>query len=257
MRTAITCITILLCSCAAWAQTAQPLTPDQAAEQLKKLPPGSSIVLERTHDGGNITVEEEASGQGAALNARGKEIVSNFNGTAPGAALGGGRSATGGDTETSNKVKGGDNLWANPLMWVGILCCLGAGVALYLRLPFRVAIIAGVAGLGFISAAIFPWILPFALGGVLLAVVGPYIYREWAHKQEKVAHAEDEAAAIKNREALRAVVAGVGDFGKAAKDSNNPTVDPTAYERLKEFIQSHALPSDDAVIKDIKNQDRV
>lgn len=255
MRTAISCIAALLCSCSAWAQGT--LTPEQAAEQLKKLPPGSTIVLERTHDGGNITVEEEATGEGASLNARGKEIVSNFNSTAPGAALGGGRTASGGDTETSNKVKGADNLWANPLLWVGILCCAGAGVAIYMRLPIRVAIIAAVAGAGFIVAAMIPWILPFAIGAALLAVVGPYIYSEWANKQEKAAHAEDEEAANKHREALRAVVAGVAAFGKAANDKDNPTVAPTAYTRLKEFIQNHASPEDEVMIRTIKSNDRV
>lgn len=227
---------------------AQPLSPEEAADQLRQLPPGSTITLERTYDGGNIAVEEEASGVGAGLNARGQEIVSDFNSSAPGAALGGGRSASGGDTETSNKVKGND-LWANPLLWAGILCLIGSGVAVYLRI-YRAALVAGLLGGSLIAAVLAPLLMVFIVAAAVLVVVVPYIYKEW---QSKV---DGEDAHLKS-ETLRAVVAGVADFGKAAKDTTNPLVTPDSYDRLKSSIQSQLAPEEEAVVKAIKERDRL
>lgn len=252
MRT-IAVIACFALTCACWGQS---LTPEQAAEQLKQLPPGSSIILERTHDGGNITVEEEATGTGAALQARGKEIVSTFNSTAPGATLGKDRGATGGDTETNNKVKGGDNLWANPLLWVGILCILGAGVAVYLRM-FKAAMIAGLAGGCLIAAALAPMLFGFAIAAALLVVVVPYIHKEWHAKQLNAENQAIKTEAKVKDDTLRSVVAGVADFGKAAKDTTNPLITPDAYERLKSYISSHMLPEEAVVVREIKDKDRL
>lgn len=197
---------------------------DDAVNKALGLPPGSTVVVEQTRDGGTIEVTEEATGKGAGLNANGEKIVSDFKSTAPNAAYG---QASGGDTETRNSIVGAANLWANPLLWVGILCILGAGVAVFLRLPLRVCGIAGGVGVGLIAAAIYPALLLFIVAGAVIAIAGPYIYAEFKAKQG--------AEATK---ALEDVTAGVDSFKRAAKDPKNPLVAPEAWDVLKDKLES-------------------
>lgn len=200
-------------------------------------------------DGGTIETEEEAKGKGAALRARGDKIVSDFNSTAPGADLGKGRHASGGDTESSTSLSTA-SLFSNPLVWVGIICIFGAGVSFFLKLPWRVTGIVGAIGVGFIATAMFPALVLFIVAGAALLVVIPYIHQAYSLKIVATDY-------NKSYEALRAVVAGVGDFGNTAKDPSNPTVDPSVYERLKSYIKAHASDEDDAAIRAIKEKDRI
>lgn len=204
----------------------------------------------KTVTGGTITTEEEASGQGAGLNAHGDKIVSDFKSTAPGANLGDGRMASGGDTASASKITSSDSLWSNPLMWAGILCLIGAGASVYLRLPAKVSLVAGVVGAAMVAAALYPAVMLMLVVAAVAVLVVPYIHTEWKHQKTS-----DQASAYK--ESLRAVVGGVAAFGQAAKDATNPTVPPEMYERLKSYIGAQASAADSAVIAEIKRADAV
>lgn len=234
---------VCLCALAACAIAHGQVSPvtDDVVNKALGLPPGSTVVVEQTRDGGTLEVTEEATGKGAALNASGEKIVSDFQSTAPNAAYG---SASGGDTRAKSSIVGGANLWANPLLWVGVLCLLGSGVAVFFRLPLRACAITGGVGVGLIAAAIYPAMLLFIVGGVILALAGPYIYAEFKAKQGTQA-----------KQALRSVAAGVDDFKQAAKDPSNPLAPPSAWEFLKARLASHVEGNEEAVIKSIRKQD--
>ena len=236
---------VCLCALAACAIAHGQVGPvtDEIVNKALGLPPGSTVVVEQTRDGGTLEVTEEATGKGAALNASGEKIVSDFQGSAPSAAYG---SASGGDTRAKSSIVGGSNLWANPLLWVGVLCVIGAGVAVFLRLPVRVSGISGAVGVGLIAAAVYPATLLFIVAGAVLAIAAPYIYAEFKAKQGTQAH-----------EALRSVTAAVSDFKQAANDPTNPTVPPEAWKRLKADIESHVLPEEKAVIDTVRAKDRL
>lgn len=214
---------------------------DDAVNKALGLPPGSTVVVEQTRDGGTIEVTEEATGKGAALNASGEKIVSDFQSTDPHAAYG---AASGGDTRTKNSIVGGANTQAAVLVIAGIICIVGAGIAAFFRLSIRVCTITGGVGIGLISAAIYPAVLLFVLAGAVLALAGPYIYAEFKAKQGTQA-----------TQALRSVAAGVDDFKQAAKDPSNPLAPPAAWEFLKARLASHVEGNEEAVIKSIRKQD--
>lgn len=243
---------------------AQTLTPDQqeAVRQALGLPPGSTVTLEHTtqKDGGTITVEEEATGEGAALRAAGEKIVSDFNAGAPGANLTGKGGATGGTTDTKNTVIGGTSLWKNPLFWLGVLSILlGVGTLavrppmLPVAIPIRTTGILIAAGVGFIAAAMFPALLLFIVAGVVLVLLLPYIQREYAAARERQ-KAEEGAKAAKT---LRSVAAGVSDFKRAAKDPSNPVVPPEAWDRLKGFLDSHVEDDEKPIIEKVRREDNL
>jgi len=227
-----------------------PPETQEAARQLLGLPPGSTVVLEKvkTTDNGTLEVQEEATGTGAGLNARGEKIVSEFNSSAPNAALGNGKQALGGNTDSSLKITGPANLFANPALWVGILCILGAGFSIY-RMNIRAATILGILGAALMAAAMMPTLLIYILAAVAGFAVIAYLNRDLKSQtlSENV---------TKYKKALTTVVKGVADFGSVAKDTTNPTVTPDAYDRLKEAIASHTTDADDLTIKEVKTEAR-
>lgn len=202
--------------------------------QTIDLPGGGKVIIrqESTTDGGSVKETETASGKGASGTATGDQAKLGIDGSAPGASLSGGGSATGGSVNATGESKLNASLFGNPLLWVGILCWLGACVAVYLRLPIRVAIIAGCAGAAFICAALFPGAMLFLVAGA--SIVGAVFYI-WSETQA------DKGA--KAKEALRAVVAGI---------ANAPT---GASEVVKAEVGKQATEEDKATIKAIKRDD--
>lgn len=240
------------------------LTPEQqeAVRQALGLPPGSTVTLEHTttKDGGSLKIEEEATGEGAALRARGDKIVSDFNSSSPGANLGTKGAATGGDTQTKNEVKGAPNLWTNPLLWVGVALLLLATASLVVRpptfpvaIPIKATLVVAGAGCAFLASALFPVATLFIVGGVALVVVGLYLYREFTTQSLSIKAAKGE----KSHKTLRSVAAGVSDFKKLAQDPAFAHVPPEMWDRLKTFLASHIEPDEEAVIDEIRRQDNL
>lgn len=236
-------LTALLLTPTTPSARAQTITPQQqeTIRQLLNLPPGSKVEFETSR-----TVDE-GQGTGAGVTTSADEIASSFSGSAPTVTLPGKGSATGGDAISDVTAKAA-NLMGNPLLWVGILLIVGAGVALYLRLPQRVAWIAGLTGAAFVAAALFPGLMLFIIGGAVIAIAGPYVYREWKAKQTEGAKASSDASSTKYREGLRAVVGGVSELKKAM---------PDAYAKVKELIEAQADPGDFETIDEIKAADRL
>jgi hypothetical protein len=230
VRAAMFTCALLVSSAFANAQSPSGLSPEQEAAIRAALgaKPGQTveIVVE------NSATREEAKGKGASGTATGDQAKLGIDGSAPGASLSGGGSATGGSVSAAGESRINASLFGNPLLWVGILCWLGAGVAVYLRLPIRVAIIAGCAGVAFICAALFPAATLLIVGGVAACGLAFWL---WSEQQA------DKGA--KAKEALRAVVAGIA----------NAT--PTAAEMVKSEVSKQATEQDKAVIKSIKKAD--
>lgn len=230
VRAAMFTCALLVSSAFANAQSPSGLSPEQEAAIRAALgaKPGQTveIVVE------NSATREDARAKGASGTATGDQAKLGIDGSAPGASLSGGGSASGGSVSATGESKINASLFGNPLLWVGILCWLGAGVAVYLRLPFRVAIIAGCAGGAFLCAAMFPAATLLIVGGVAACGLGLWLWSEQqADKGEKA------------KEALRAVVAGI---------ANAPT---GASEVVKAEVGKQASDTDKAVIKAIKKQD--
>jgi membrane-associated protease RseP (regulator of RpoE activity) len=244
--------------------TPTTLTPEQQAtiQQALGLPAGSTITLEQTqtHDGGTLTIEEEATGEGASLRASGEKVVSDFNATAPGASLTGKGGASGGDTQTINKIAGGGSLWSNPILWVGILSILlGIGTLVVrppmipVMIPMRATIILIGAGIGFVIAALYPVLLLFIVAGVVAVLLVPYVQREYTTAREKT-EAENGK---KVQKTLRSVAASISDFKQAAKDPTNPTISPDSWNRLKGLLESHLEDDEKPIIETIRREDRL
>lgn len=240
----------------------QALSPEQneAIRQALGLPPGSTITLEHTttKDGGTITVEEEATGEGAALRASGEKVVSDFNAGAPGANLTGKGQSTGGNTDTNNEVIGASSILKNPLFWIGFLALLLSVGTLFVRpptfpvaIPIRTTAILAGAGAGLIASAMYPFLMLFVIGGVVLVLLLPYIQREFAAEKERKRAEEGELA----KKALRSVAAGVSDFKKAAKDHTNSMIPPEMWDRLKDSLASHVEADEEDVIAKIRRED--
>lgn len=244
------------------AQPTSTLTAEQqeVIRQALGLPPGATITLEttRTRDGGSLTVEEEATGQGASLRAHGEKIVSDFSSTSPQASLGMKGSAAGGDTDANTQVIGGSSLWKNPLLWVGIFCCLLAAGSMFVRppafpvaVPIKATAVIGGVGVCFICAALFPVLsLILVAAGVAIAV-SLLLYREYQHR--KVLDKADSGERARN--ALRSVAAGISDFKRMAQDPSVTQVPPEMWERLKGFISSHLTTDEEAVISQVRRED--
>lgn len=212
------------------AQNTQNIPPELMAQLREAMgaKPGQEVeVFWDTRD-----KQEAALAKGASGTATGDKAELGIDGSAPGAALSGGGSATGGTISAAGKSQINASLFGNPLLWAGILCWLGAGVSVYLRLPFRVAIIAGCAGGAFICAALFPAATLLIVGGVAACGLGFWL---WSEQQA------DKGA--KAKEALRAVVAGI---------ANAPT---EVAEVVKSEVSKQATEQDRAVIKAVKKAD--
>lgn len=243
--------------------SAQTLNEEQqeVIRQSLGLPAGSTITLEHTmtRDGGSLRVEEEATGAGAGLNARGEKIVSEFNSTSPGASLGKDKAgAFGGSTDSFSSVLGGSSVWKNPLLWLGLLMMLSGGALVLMRpptfplmVPFKFSMILAGAGVGFVVAAVYP---AFALVTIVLAVIvviGPYIAREIKAQQLQKQVVKGNAS----HEALRGLAAGISDFKKLAKDPSFVSLTPEAWARLKTSIESHLSDEDAATVAAIRKAD--
>ncbi len=223
---------------AAPALTPGSLTPEQA-EALRSalnLPPGTKVEVEiEAVQGGHSRTIEQGTGVGAGARAEGDKLSDSFTGAAPTVGLGAGRSASGGSAErdtSASALKLPSVAWANPLSRVGLACLLGAGVAIYLGLK-RAALICGLSGAGLICAATWPVIMLLAVGAAALVLAGPYVYTEWQN--------------WRHREALRAVVGGVGD----------PSLPAGTAEAVKQKIALQATAADKATISKIKAADNI
>lgn len=139
-----------------------------------------------------------------------------------------GISASGGGGESDTTAKSAPSLWSNPLLWVGILCVLGAAAAFWLGLR-RAAIVLLIVGGGLIAAALYPWLMLFAVAGVVAVQFGPHLYAEFQ--------------ARRNHEALRAVAAGVD------------ALDADDYVKVTGEIAKHADAADKAVIRKVRRAD--
>lgn len=224
------------------------LTPEQISalrDTFSNLPAGSKVRVEVKHrDEGSATNGEQSTGKGASATSEGDKLNDQITGEAPVLARGadGSASAKGGgiDRETSaSAVKVPASAWANPLLWAGILAIAGAGVAVYFGLR-RAAVISGIAGAGLILSAAYPGLMLLMLLGVVVAVLGPYLYAEWQKRKGDM----NQRSAY---EALRAVVAGV----------EGPGVPAEARAAVKAVIAKESDAADRAVIDQVKREDKI
>lgn len=247
-----------------------PLSPDQqrALEQAFNLPPGSTVEVDIVNrDMGSVRSSQEGRGVGAGAVAEGDKLDQQFNGTPPLVGLGADGSLTGSGGGADSNQKGSalrvpPMPWQNPLFWIGLGCLGVMGFGIYAGLR-RLALITGVAGVGLIATAFYPVILLFAVGAVLVVVLGPYVYAEV--KKRKAEKDDNESY-----EALRAVVAGVehrtlpSEMKKTIQAALPPgtSVD---YDKLilqlqrtvKEAIAKEADGRDKEVIDEVKREDKV
>ncbi len=183
-------------------------------------------------EGGYESLRRSATSKGASLETSAAEVAGTFNSSAPVVGLGegddGGATASGGSLDTTFSAKGATT---NPLVWVGILALIGAGVAFYFGLR-RAALIAGVLGVGLIVAGMFPGLMVFIVAAVVLLLVGTFLWAEYKGKSHK--------------EALRATLAGVEDL----KDAGIRML-------VKSNIASHADEKDKATIREVKKADEL
>lgn len=252
---------------------AQPDT--EALRQLLNLPPGSKIELDITHkDGGQLKTRQEGTGKGASAIAEGDKLSDKITGTAPIANVGadGSAGAEGGSIEreaAGSAVKVPPMPWANPLFWIGVGMLGVAGFGVYSGLR-RLALIAGVGGVGLIAAAFYPVILLFAVAAVVAAVFGPYVYTEIKKRKAENDAKEKEKEGDKYYEALRATVGGVehsklpGEMKKtiAAMLPAGTTLDldklvMLLQRNVKDAIAKEADGTDKEVIDEVKREDRV
>lgn len=225
-------------------QAAQPAAPTMTPEQQEALrrafdlPPGSEVEVEITNrDGGSVRVSQEGRGVGAGAVAEGDKLDGSFTGTPPAVGFGadGSVSGQGGGAKAEQEASAlriPPLPWQNPMFWLGLLALGGCGFCIYANLR-RAATICGVAGAGLLAAAFYPAILLFAVGAVVVILAAPYI--------------KAEVEARRNKEALRAVVAGV----------DHPTVPAEAKAAVKAAIGTEADDKDRQVIKAIKMTDQV
>lgn len=225
---------------AAEQPAAPSMTPEQqeALRQAFNLPPGSEVEVEITNrDGGSLRVVDEGRGLGAGAEAIGDKLDQQFTGSPPSVGRGadGSQSAQGGGAEadqSGSALKIPPMPWKNPLFWLGLAALGGCGFCVYARLR-RGAMICGAAGVGLLAAAFYPFLLLFAVAGVVLVIALPYI--------------KAEMEAQRNKEALRAVVAGV----------DHATVPQEAKDAVKAAIGTEADDRDRATIKAVKMADSV
>jgi hypothetical protein len=242
------------------APSAAPaLTPEQAAAVRAalegRLPPGTEIVIE-TKDGGTLVQDERAEGVGAGARARGTETNQAVTGSAPEAGLDGKGRAKGGDQRTDQSAVSPipPNLFANPLLYAGILCGLGAGACFWpLPLGWKPAAVLGVLAAAFVVAAMLPAVLVWglAVAGLVAAVAILAASHQAASSTSAASRAsrlveEAATAAERYKEALRAVVGGVAVVEQQ---------EPLAVAKVKTAISAQADPEDRDVIRTVKRED--
>jgi hypothetical protein len=189
--------------------------------------PLRQVEMRYVEHGPSSKTTEHATGTGAGLTTTSDEAASKFVTSAPGSTLPG-IGSTGGSLSSTLSVRNLRDAAGNPLLWVGIVSILAAGVAFYFGLR-RAAIVCVAIGIGFLAASMIPGWGWFILAAVGLVAVGVYVWAELTGKN--------------TREALRAVVAGVEDL-------------PTEQRRqAKARIASHADDRDALTIRAIKRAD--
>jgi hypothetical protein len=197
----------------------KPLTPQEAVELLQRLPEGSKLRLS--------TVENTGSGSGAGLDASGHEVdIRQFATGAPTVGLGENTTSTsGGGLDAEINVLGNKT---SQLFLLGVVALVLAAGAVYLKLPM-VALALGAAGLLFIFASVYPWVI--FVGIVVL--LGLLVYVGFDSRI--------------NREGLVSAVKGVNDLKK----------NPSVYQEVKDRIRSQVTPQAAEVIDRIKRKENL
>lgn len=209
--------------------------------QALNQPPGTKFEFDYSQkDGGTVKTVEEGTGKGAGATAEGDKLDGKFDGTPPkvGRGADGSQTAEGGAAIAANKASAfvpPATMMSNPLMWIGAGCLLGSGWFIYRRRP-RPAFTLGGVGAGLILCAMFPGLLWFILAGVIVWFALPYIKAELeAQKGEQ------------NKEALRAVVAGV--------EHSDVPYDAAKAVKAAIFKESDAV--DRKAIDEVKREDKI
>lgn len=254
-----------------------PLSPDQqrALEQAFNLPPGSTVEVDIVNrDMGSVRSSQEGRGVGAGAVAEGDKLDQQFNGTPPLVGLGADGSLTGSGGGADSNQKGSalrvpPMPWQNPLFWIGLGCLGVMGFGIYAGLR-RLALITGVAGVGLIATAFYPVILLFAVGAVLVVVLGPYVYAEVKKRRAEQVAKEKESEGDRYYEALRATVGGVehrllpSEMKKTLKaagvtlsEADMDALVGRLQRNLKDAIAKEADGADKEVIDEVKREDKV
>lgn len=254
-----------------------PLSPEQqrALEQAFNLPPGSTVEVDIVNrDMGSVRSSQEGRGVGAGAVAEGDKLDQQFNGTPPLVGLGadGSLTGSGGGADANQKgsaIKLPPLPWQNPLFWIGLGCLGVMGFGIYAGLR-RLALITGVAGVGLIATAFYPIILLFAVGAVLVVVLGPYVYTEVKKRRAEQTAKEKEQEGDRYYEALRATVGGVEHrllpsemkktlkaAGVSLSEADMDALVGRLQRNLKDAIAKEADGQDKEVIDEVKREDKV
>ena len=200
------------------------------------LTPGKAEITHKTtttvHPDGTITrtIDTGGTSTGAGGSATGDKTDLAGDGAPAPITLPGDGGAVGPSSAPFVLGAKGGGMFSNPLLWVGILCCIGGGAAIYFGLR-RAAVVAFAVGAGLIVAAMLPVWAWVAIAAVAVIGGGFYLWSEWQAKR--------------NKEALRAVVAGV------------ELAPPDVQAAVKAEVAKQADPSDKAVISRIKQADNL
>lgn len=178
VATVLIVVALVLCGC---DQPPTGTTPPVTAPNTVSIDghqitaqPGSSITVRKEESRGSEMHKGSASGVGAGLRNGGKEVAGAFDASAPSAG-GAGWAASGGGSKITYTALGGSE--TSPLMWAGIACLLGAGVAFYFNLR-RAALVCGVLGGVLIAASVLPVWVYAVLAVVAVAGLGVYLFAE-------------------------------------------------------------------------------
>jgi len=238
--------------------TRAPLSQEKREALLKLLDasPDDEIEIKMSEtderDGGSRWTDERATGTGAGLRARGDKVETGFNGSAPGASLGGDRaSAKGGGSEAdvSAEVFKPPSI-SSPLLWCGIIALIASAVFVYLKWT-RAAFITGAFGAGLIAAGCFPAAFAWIVGVGGLACLGVYLWTEHEKRQvelDKKLASESADDGQRARETLRSMIAAVGGLKKT---------NGNLYEQIKAELAKHLTPDENEYVQGIKRQDGV
>jgi uncharacterized membrane protein YuzA (DUF378 family) len=147
-----------------------------------KAPAGHSVTIEGQSDIGSGIDKRKgnAEGVGAGLDTESEKAAIGFDASSPLARLFNGSGASGGSTSIQQTLIGGSA--TSPLLWVGILSLVGAGVAFYFGLR-RAALICAVLGGSFVVASMLPAWAFILIGVAGVVTVAVYIYAELKAKK--------------------------------------------------------------------------
>lgn len=174
-----------------------------------------------------ITTTKSGQATGTGMQASGDKIDQAASGQPASVSLDDVQ-ASGGGGQSKTKATAEMSAMKSPLLWVGILCILGAAFCLY-KAQIRAGLCLVAAGGGLIASAFYPALMIFACAGAVAVIAGPYI---WAEIQRH-----------RKTEALRAVVGGIAAAPTDAQDA------------VKVEIAKQAEPADEDVITKVKRKD--